>query len=215
MTVPNDFLEAVRKKDILGIRLMLKNSLVLDTSFYKYDEMIKCINQAGIDIWMEPKSIDRKEKPWSTDLMNYELAAIMNDFSKDHMNYLKEIVSYVYGTAQRQYSHDVTNGNTVQNLNSRDYASKESGFKNIGIDPKPSQYAEYKFDPIQIENEKKQVIVALSNMTKLLKNARIDKEEKLSSSDIGNIAWDSRLTLDLKREALEIIRICDYLQGGK
>ena len=66
-----------------------------------------------------------------------------------------------------------------------------------------------------VREKKRQVIIKLSNMTKLLRNARVDKEVKLSSNDIDNIAWDNQLLEEIKTEALDIVSICRYLEGGQ
>ncbi len=224
MAISNEFLEAVRKKDILGIRLMLKNSLVLDTSFCKYGEMIRRVNQAGIDIWMPPqqferKSLEGKGESWAVDLMNYELTAIMNDFSKEHMRYLKEIISYAYGTNGVQHRPKISPHNAKKPVKpdnkklKKDAKSSVSAIVDVG--KKLASSAKKAEEQIVIRDKKKAVINKLSDMTQLLNNARKEKDRMLSTTDIDNIAWNDQLISNLKAEALEIAEICNYLQGGK
>lgn len=205
MAVSNEFIEAVNRRDILGIRLMLKNSLLLDTSFYKYSEMIRYAEKAGISIWMEPKDLERKEKPWSVDLMNYELTAIMNDFSEVHMEYLKEIISYVYRSSGQKSQNELSISRG-KNLVGDGGKSLASGVK---------QAVDNQIELHDVREKKRQVIIKLFNMTKLLKNARVNKEVKLSRNDIDNIAWDNQLLEEIKTEALDIVSICRYLEGGQ
>jgi hypothetical protein len=222
MAVSNEFIEAVNRRDILGIRLMLKNSLLLDTSFYKYSEMIRYVEKAGISIWMEPKDLERKEKPWSVDLMNYELTAIMNDFSQVHMEYLKEIISYVYGSSGQKSQNElsISRGKNLVGDGCLEYSnrmdiSKTFTEKGKSLASGVKQAVDNQIELHDVREKKRQVIIKLSNMTKLLRNARVDKEVKLSSNDIDNIAWDNQLLEEIKTEALDIVSICRYLEGGQ
>lgn len=211
MAISNEFKQAVMNKDILEIRLLLKNSLLLDTSFGKYREMLNYVNSSGVNIWIDSKPVDRKEKPWTKDLMNYELTAIVNDFSEDHMQYLQDIISYVYNGRTEQPRNYEINEN-ARSINS-DRATRdvlEYG-KEMVSDIK--QEVQNEVSAIELREKKKKIIKELSQLTKLLKNARIDKSVNISSVD--NIAWDYQLYADLKNEAQEIIRICSYLQRRK
>lgn len=211
MAISNEFKQAVMNKDILEIRLLLKNSLLLDTSFGKYREMLNYVNSSGVNIWIDSKPVDRKEKPWTKDLMNYELTAIVNDYSEDHMQYLQDIISYVYNGRTEQPRNYEINAN-ARSINS-DRATRdvlEYG-KEMVSDIK--QEVQNEVSAIELREKKNKIIKELSQLTKLLKNARIDKSVNISSVD--NIAWDYQLYADLKNEAQEIIRICSYLQRRK
>lgn len=51
----------------------------------------------GVDPWVDPDiPLEKAEKPWTEDTMNYELTALVNDFTKEHVAYVKEIISEVY-----------------------------------------------------------------------------------------------------------------------
>ena len=224
MAISNEFLEAIHKKDMLGIRLMLKNSLIIDTSFCKYGEMIRCVNRAGIDIWMPPqqferKSLEGKGKSWAVDLMNYELTAIMNDFSKEHMRYLQEIISYAYGTNSAQPRTTLVDAYKPALPNNKKRKNVDNGSISEALIDVTKDIASGAKEVIEkqvvVRDKKKAVIIKLSDMTKLLRNARIDKDIKLSRTDIDNIAWDDQLISELRAEALELAEICNYLQRGK
>ncbi|SCW50933.1 hypothetical protein SAMN02910400_01060 [Lachnospiraceae bacterium C10] len=211
MAISNEFKQAVMNKDILEIRLLLKNSLLLDTSFGKYREMLNYVNSSGVNIWIDSKPVDRKEKPWTKDLMNYELTAIVNDFSEDHMQYLQDIISYVYnGRIEQPRNYEINENARSINYDRASRDVLEYG-KEMVSDIK--QEVQNEVSAIELREKKKKIIKELSQLTKLLKNARIDKSVNISSVD--NIAWDYQLYADLKNEAQEIIRICSYLQRRK
>lgn len=224
MAVSNEFIQAVSKQDVLEIRLILKNSLLLDTSFRKYKEMLAYVERSGINIWMESKPIERKERPWSMDLMNYELTAIINDFSKDHMQYLQDIISYIYrenvvapqGTdAYDNKQHSLSQENAFKHDQNEAKTSSGNTHLGNGIISEMRQGIQTEIASIDNREKKRQIIKGLSRLTRLLRDARINKNINLSTTDIDNILWDCKLYEDLKEEAKEIMRLCNDLQGGK
>lgn len=100
MAVSKEFIQAIKEKNELRIRLMLKNSLLLDTSFRSFWEMVRVAESNGIEVWMENSGhpLERKSKPWSMDDMNYEITAVVNDFTEEHIRYLMDIIGEVYQT---------------------------------------------------------------------------------------------------------------------
>lgn len=94
-----EFSEAVKSKNILMIRIMLKDSLLIDKSFSMFEEMRKYAESNGVNFWMEEiGELEMAEKPWTIDLMNYELVALINDFTKRHLRYVIAIIEYIYGS---------------------------------------------------------------------------------------------------------------------
>lgn len=91
--------QAIREKNILRLRLMLKNSLLLDTSFNSFREIEREASNNDIDIWEHNSEFgfQRKPQPWTIDDVNYEITAIVDDFTRDHMNYLMEMIRTVHG----------------------------------------------------------------------------------------------------------------------
>lgn len=99
MAVSTDYLQAVKAKNKLKIRLMMKNSLVLDPTFNSFWEMERIAREQGIDVWEQQSEFgfERKPKPWNRADMDYEITAIVDDFTKEHMKYLMEIIKEVIG----------------------------------------------------------------------------------------------------------------------
>ena len=99
MAISSEFAQAVRDKNILRVKIMLKDSLLVDKTFYLFDEMQAYASAQGASPWTdEDVPLEKAEKPWSEDTMNYELTALVNDFTKKHVNYVKAIISDVYKT---------------------------------------------------------------------------------------------------------------------
>lgn len=97
MAVSSEFAKTVQEKNVLRTRIMLKDSLLVDKSFSKYKELLDYAEAQGIEVWMTQEDpIEHAEKPWTLDLMNYELTALVNDFTREHVRYVQNIITEVY-----------------------------------------------------------------------------------------------------------------------
>lgn len=92
------FKEELRKNNILKIRLMMKNSLLYDPSFKTFNEMEKLAEEYKVNIWQDSSCEDfiKQKQSWTMDDVNYELTAIVSDFTKERIVYLKELIANVY-----------------------------------------------------------------------------------------------------------------------
>ncbi len=99
MAVSAEFAQAVRDGNLLKVRIMLKDSLIIDRSFGLFAELLHYTENSGLDIWMTfAEPAEYTPAPWTEDTMNYELTALVNDFTKEHVNYVKKIIREVCGT---------------------------------------------------------------------------------------------------------------------
>jgi len=93
MEVSSEFQNAVKEKNILRIRIMLKDSLLIDRSFSMFKKLLEHTEKYGVKVLMEAEdSLERADKPWTVDLMNSELVGLVNDFTKEHIQYVMEII---------------------------------------------------------------------------------------------------------------------------
>ena len=97
MAISSEFAQAVSEKNTLRVRIMLKDSLLVDKTFRSFDEMQAYASAQGVSPWADADiPLEKAEKPWTEDIMNYELTALVNDFTKEHVNYVKAIIADVY-----------------------------------------------------------------------------------------------------------------------
>lgn len=97
MAISSEFSQAVQEKNTLRVRIMLKDSLLVDKSFALFSELLRYAEEQEITVWMIPdEPLEQESKPWSIDTMNYELTALVNDFTREHVNYVKQIIREVY-----------------------------------------------------------------------------------------------------------------------
>lgn len=101
MALTSEFKDAVYLKNMLRLRIMLKDSLLVDKSFSLFREMITYAEREKLDVWMdkteEIEIIDSFE--WNEDLMNLELTQLVNDFTKERLEYCQNIIRKIYGSS--------------------------------------------------------------------------------------------------------------------
>ena len=109
MSLTLDYKSAVSSKNLLLVRIMLKDSLLVDKYFIQFTEMIKYAEEMGMDIWTsETGKLEKKPiEEWSIELMNLELTKLVNDFTKERVDYCKKIIKKVYGITSYLGSSDI------------------------------------------------------------------------------------------------------------
>lgn len=186
MAISSEFAQAVRDENKLRIRIMLKDSLLIDKSFRLFDEMQAYAMAQGVSPWADADvPLEKAEKPWTEDIMNYELTALVNDFTREHVNYIKQIIADLYKVsasdqqAQRVYNAQHSPQQMVQ-------PAKR-------IDSKPSQVGG-KSDPYET------IVLDWRRIKRIL--SRTTNEGKWYSDDINSI----------KHYAQDIVDICNEIQ---
>ena len=94
-----EFRDAVKRKKTLRVKIMLKDSMILDRSFKSFDTMSSYAIKNGIDLYDEDNDeidmVNDKSK-WTEDYMNSLFVALVQNFSKKKIDHLKQVISYVY-----------------------------------------------------------------------------------------------------------------------
>ena len=94
-----EFKDAVKRKKTLRVKIMLKDSMILDRSFKSFDTMSSYAIKNGIDLYDEDNDeidmVNDKSK-WTEDYMNNLFVALVNNFSKKKIDHLKQVIPYVY-----------------------------------------------------------------------------------------------------------------------
>lgn len=186
MSVSMEYRDAINERDLRRVRLMLKNSLLYDTSFRTFMEMERYAKSNGVNVWMPETAngFKRKDKPWTIDDMNYEITAIVNDFTQSHMSYLMDVVSYVTGS-----SNDY-------NYNRYRLEEHEGTLQKIDLE------------------ECSRIIKILADMHSTIRENRIDSDVDVSSKRPDNVEWNPSMINRLKKDSQEIIDICRRVEGG-
>lgn len=95
MALTKEYMEAVSQRNLLRVRIMLKDSLLVDTSFKQFDEMLNYAERKLRDIWIDDNE-DEDVFSQSTEELNSILAGLVNHFSKRRVDHLKRMINKMY-----------------------------------------------------------------------------------------------------------------------
>ena len=112
----NKFFEAVDEKNINMLRIMMKNSLLIDLSFKQFNEMSKYVkNIEGMYDEHDDKQcpFEEDKSKWDKNYMNKQMTRVVNNFSKKRIEHIKKVITYVYSNEKKNVNES-TNINTSQ-----------------------------------------------------------------------------------------------------
>ena len=108
MTITQEFREAVNDKDTRMVRIMLKNSLVVDPTFAEFNQM-NALAEANIDVLYDEHDgevLESDTTTWTKDYMDEQMVQVVYNFSKERINLLKSICSHLYKERADQIKKD-------------------------------------------------------------------------------------------------------------
>lgn len=98
MVLTKKFEEKVYNHDLLSVRIMIKDSLLADPTFNKFDEMISFAEKnIGPTLWesLEGDIYDWNKEP-SNDALDKELVLLVENFNKDRVKTIKKMIEILY-----------------------------------------------------------------------------------------------------------------------
>lgn len=93
MIITDSFKNAISSKDVIGLRIMMKDSLLVDPSFSGFEEMNRLA--AGVPGLFDPhdgRVLESNKSLWNDDYMNKLMVQVVGNFSHERLNHLKEVV---------------------------------------------------------------------------------------------------------------------------
>lgn len=140
MALTKEFKDAVSSKNLLLVRIMMKNSLLVDNSFRQFKQMEEYAKGKSLNIWMEEtEKIEKEDKSkYTVELMNLEMTKLVNNFTKEQVEYCQEIIKKVYPVKKPS-----SNGSkpSVTTKNSLSKSSKTFTSTEKTTDPKEKYYS--------------------------------------------------------------------------
>lgn len=100
MAVTREFGEAVLQCNLLRVKIMLKDSLLVDTSFNQFEEMIRYAEPRLRELWVSDEE-DEEDFSSSPEELNAILAGLVNHFSRRRVAHLKGLISRAYPSKPR------------------------------------------------------------------------------------------------------------------
>lgn len=95
MALTREFVDAVSQGNLLRVKIMLKDSLLVDTSFRQFNEMLNYAEPRLNGIWVSDTE-DDDEFSVSSEELNAILAGLVNNFSKRRVTHLKGMINQLY-----------------------------------------------------------------------------------------------------------------------
>lgn len=98
MVVTEEFRQAVEDKKIIRVRIMLKDSMLVDPTMLQFDEMISFALPLLDNLYDEhdDEILEYDKMQWNENYLNKEMVTVVNNFSKDRIELLRNIVKYLY-----------------------------------------------------------------------------------------------------------------------
>ena len=93
----NAFYEAVRSGDVLRVRIMMHDSLLVDPTFAEFNSMEKAASSmTGLYDEHDGKEFVEDRNLWNDDYMNKVMVKVLYNFSHERIDHLKEVVRYLH-----------------------------------------------------------------------------------------------------------------------
>lgn len=107
MNLSKEFLEAVEAGKVTRVRIMIKNSMLVDKTGKSCEEMLAYAADRMADLYDEydNESFKRNCGEWDEDYMNDQLVKVVDNFSRERIAHIKEVILYLYKPEpQKAYS---------------------------------------------------------------------------------------------------------------
>lgn len=115
MAITNEFREAVQSGDIYGLRIMMKDSLLIDTSFEEFYEMEALARDvAGLYDEHDGRELNHNSTEWTEDYLALLMVQVVSNFSHERLEHLKKVVRHLYPLNQRTAEQPPRNTHTAQ-----------------------------------------------------------------------------------------------------
>jgi len=131
MALTNTFYDAVSTGNVLRVRIMMKDSLLVDPSFTGFSEMERASRSMdGLYDSHDGDEFITDQSLWNDDYMNGLMVEVVTNFSHERIDHLKDVVHYlrpvvktvktVYSSEQPKTTHRESTNSSYQEQKRRD-----------------------------------------------------------------------------------------------
>ena len=98
MAISKDFMDAVQAGKLMRVRIMLKDSLLVDPTGSHFDEMSHYAESKmdGLFVEHDGETLNYDVSFWNEDYLNEQMVVVVNNFSKERIDLLKSMVRTLY-----------------------------------------------------------------------------------------------------------------------
>lgn len=107
MALTNTFYDAVSTENVLRVRIMMKDSLLVDPSFIDFSEM-KRVSRSIDGLYDSHDGCEfiTDKSLWNDDYMNGLMVEVITNFSHERIDHLKDVVHYLRPVVKTAYSSE-------------------------------------------------------------------------------------------------------------
>lgn len=97
MAITSTFREAVKSKSVRKVRIMMEDSLLVDPTFRKFEEMEKEAESMKDILYdkHDGREFRRDKCTWDENYMNELMVQVIRNYSHERVDHLKEVVRYL------------------------------------------------------------------------------------------------------------------------
>ena len=97
MAATQYFKDSVKKNDLLGVRIMMKDSLLRDPTFKEFEQM-ESIAKHMDDLYQyhDGREFNTNRDEWDDEYLAKEQARLITNFSHERVDHIKDIITYLY-----------------------------------------------------------------------------------------------------------------------
>jgi len=113
MAITNAFKEAVASGNVKGVRIMIKDSMLVDPTFTDYNEMKRLsANMRGLYNSHDGREFISDKSEWNDDYMDKLMVQVVGNFSKERLEHLQSVVRHLRPAPKTTPKPNVSKPNT-------------------------------------------------------------------------------------------------------
>ena len=128
MSVTKAFYDAVANNKVMTVRIMMRNSLLFDSTFKDLEEMERITRtMPGLYDTYDGHEFIQDRSKWDEDYISMQLGELEDNFSHERLNHLKEVVRYLrpYTPPKTQTAYSKSERTTVNSQPERSYQEQK------------------------------------------------------------------------------------------
>lgn len=126
MALTKAFYEAVNSGNVRRVRIMMKDSLLVDLSFSEFTEMEKEVaSMEGLYDCYDGIGFEENRDNWDDNYMNRQMVKLVSNFSHERISHVKEIVRYLRPVGRNTQQSNRERKNSSTNRTNMSYEEKK------------------------------------------------------------------------------------------
>lgn len=118
MAITSDFMEAVQSGRMMLVRIMLKDSLLIDPTAAQFDEMEQYATEHMGNIYTphDGERLNFDVSAWNEEYLNRQMVTVVSCFSRERVDLLKAMVRYLYKDKADKIRSESSNTRTERHI---------------------------------------------------------------------------------------------------